>query len=126
MTCRESQGYSTDSDCELLKFAKRRLLIGHRPGVDAPGFQSRINLGRLHKSAVDPKSIAMADANDLVTNARIGATTPALLVDRCVAFTGNLPVIESVVPEPRRQCFTGMTFLTPSLSHSARFLEGDG
>jgi len=47
------------------------------------------------------KTYPPPDANYFVTNAWISATTPSLLVDRRVAFAGNLPVLEPIMPELR-------------------------
>src|SRR5262249_55978708 len=66
------------------------------------------------------------NANHLVTNARILATVPSLLVNCYVAFPSDLPVSESIVPKFFWQRLIEMTFPTPSLRRSARFLRGDG
>src|SRR5438067_1617675 len=61
-----------------------------RESVHAPSVRARINLRRFNKPAVDLKSLPAADANYLITNARIGASAPRLLVNFSRTVSGPL------------------------------------
>src|SRR5215471_359178 len=95
--------------------------VGERGTVHAPCVAIRINLVRLYKLFADLKSVAPSNPNYLVTNARLHAASPTLLVYCRIPFAGNLPVVEAVTPKSSSHRPVETAFLSPTLSFSARF-----
>src|SRR5262249_27246996 len=74
-----------------------------------------------YKLFADLKPVAPSNPNYLVTNARLRAASPTLLVYCRIPFAGNLPVVEAVMPKSSSQRPVETAFLGPTLSRSARF-----
>src|SRR5437762_2776163 len=96
----------------LPQLCECRVFVRKGETVNALGFRIWIDLCRFYKSVADLKSVSTADTNYFVTNARIRATAPYLLVNGSISFAGDPPVCEAVSPKLRWQRLVGTAFLT--------------
>src|SRR5262249_47864293 len=83
----------------LSKFLKGCVFIDQGESISSPCLRAWINFSWFYKGVPDLESVASPDANYFVTNARLRAASPTLLVYCYVAFACNLPVTEAVMPK---------------------------